>query len=145
MSRTTMELPLRLYRNQTSQDIHNQIAKEIGEMTPALAERPDRAVDYANSIQRLRGQAETLEYLEKEFYAIVHWGVDNGWTMQEVLLAQYDEVLNLSLRSLDDSSSGRGGDGKRAYGDGRREVLMHVQAMLRHNEWFPGNKKKESN
>lgn len=142
MSNATMTLPLKLYRNQTSQDIHNQIAKEIGNLTPALAERPDRAVDYANGIQRLRGQAETLEYLEKEFYAIVHWGVDNGWTMQQVLLSQYDEVLGLSLRSLDDSSSGRSGDGRRSYGDGRREVLLHVQAMLRHSEWFPGNETK---
>ena len=27
----------------------------------------------------------------------------------------------------------------------RNQTSQDIQAMLRHNEWFPGNKKKESN
>lgn len=145
MSRTTMELPLRLYQNRTSQDIHNDIARKIGELTPAVADRPDWITTYAQSIERLRGQADVLELLEKSFYQIVHWGVEQGWTMQEILLAQYDEVASLALQHPDDTGGTRNNDGKRAYNDGRREVLYAVQSKLRRDEWFPGNKKKESN
>lgn len=145
MSTTTITLPLKLYRHGTADDLHNQIAREIGMLTPNAAERPDRVIDMAIGIERLRGQADVLAYLEKEFYAIVHWGVEQGWTMQQTLLAQYDTVASLATQHPDDTWSSRLNDGKRAYNDGRREVLSYVVGELRRSEWFPGNEKKESN
>lgn len=142
MSSTTVTLPLRLYRNQRAEDIQNEIARQIGLLTPDGADKPNRIIDAAMYIERLRGQADVLEHLEREFYQIVHWGVENLWTMQETLLAQYDTVAGLALQHPDDTGSGRLGDGKRAYNDGRREVLWHVARELSRNEYFPGNKKE---
>lgn len=142
MTSTTTSLPLRLYRNQRAEDIHNEIARQIGQLTSNGADRPNRIIDAAINIERLRGQADVLALLEREFYQIVHWGVDNLWTMQQVLLAQYDTVAGLALQHPDDTGSGRLGDGKRAYNDGRREVLQWVARELSRNEWFPGNKKE---
>lgn len=142
----TTTLPLRLFWGRRSEDVHNDIASEIGQLPQRLAEHPDRVTMYANNIERLRGQADVLEFLEREFYQIVHWGVDNLWTMQEVLLAQYDVLMGLATAHPDDAGSGRGGDGRRSYNDGRREVLSRVALAIARNEWFPGNKvdKKES-
>lgn len=138
MSATTITLPLKLYRNSTADDLQKQVAREISLLSEA---RPDRIIDAAISIERLRGQADVLAYLEKEFYQIVHWGVEQGWTMQEILLAQYDTVAGLATQHPDDSASGRGMDGRRAYNDGRREVLSYVTGALRRSDYFPGNTK----
>lgn len=69
----------------------------------------------------------------------MHWGVEQGWTMQQVLLAQYDTVATSATRHPDDAASGRGMDGRRAYNDGRREVLADVTGALRRSPHFPGN------
>ena len=142
MTTTTVTLPLKLYRDGNAEDIRNRIASEIGMLTPNAAERPHRLIDMAINIERLRGQADVLAYLEKEFYAIVHWGVEENWTMQETLLAQYDTVAGLATAHPDDTGSGRHGDGRRAYNDGRREVLSYVTSLLRRSDYFPGNKKE---
>lgn len=139
MTDTTITLPLRLYRNQRAEDIRNEIAKQIGLLTPEGADKPNRIIDAAINIERLRGQADVLALLEREFYQIVHWGVEQLWTMQQVLLAQYDTVAGLALQHPDDTGSGRLGDSKRAYNDGRREVLAHVARELSRSQWFPGN------
>lgn len=143
LTEITTTLPLRLYRNQSAEDIRSHIAAEIGVLTQKVAERPDRITDYALSIERLRGQADVLDRLERAFYDAVHWGVEQGWTMTQVLLAQYDIVIDLALDVPNDAASGRGGDGKRAYGDGRREVLARVAEALRRSPWFPGNEKED--
>jgi hypothetical protein len=138
MSATTITLPLKLYRNGTADDLQKQVAREISLLPEA---RPDRIIDAAISIERLRGQADVLAYLEKEFYEIVHWGVEQGWTMQQTLLAQYDTVAGLATQHPDDTGGSHLNDGKRAYNDGRREVLAHVTGELRRSDYFPGNTK----
>ncbi len=66
-------------------------------------------------------------------------------TSPEANSCQYDEIAGIALRSPGDDTSGRSGDGRRSYADGRREVLRSALTRLRNNEWFPGNEKKESN
>lgn len=142
MTATTITLPLKLYRNQRAEDIRNTITDAVGRIT----ERPsNRIIDAAINIERLRGQADVLAYLEKEFYEIVHWGVEQGWTMQETLLAQYATVAGLATQHPDDTGGSRLNDGKRAYNDGRREVLSYVTNELARSDYFPGNKKEEGN
>ena len=138
MSATTITLPLKLFGG-NSDDVHNQIAREIGVLTQDGAARPDRIIAAAMGIERLRGQADVLVYLEKEFYQIVHWGVEQGWTMQQTLLAQYATVAELATQPPDDSWGSRLNDAKRAYNDGRREVLSYVTGELRRSDYFPGN------
>lgn len=135
----TTTLPTgKLYRH-TADQINNQIAQEIGELAPLLAERPDRIVDKAISIERLRGQADVTKYLEDQFADITVWGVKENWTMTQVLLVQMSVVAELATQHPDDTGSGRLNDGKRAYNDGRHEVLQYVARRLRYSEFFPGN------
>jgi hypothetical protein len=94
---------------------------------------------FGEDLDALRGQADVLAYLEKEFYQIVHWGVEQGWTMQQTLLAQYATVAELATRPPEDSWGSRLNDAKRAYNDGRREVLSYVTGELRRSDYFPGN------
>ena len=116
--------------------MRNQIAEEIGQLTQRVANRPDRVTDYALDIERLRGQADVLVCLEDFFKGIVEQGGEQGWHMHQILLAQYDIVTNLAL---DDTGGSRLNDGKRAYNDGRREVLQYVTGELVRSEYFPGN------
>ena len=139
MSATTVTLPLKLFHSQNSADLHNQIAKSVGELTALVAERPDRVTDYAIAIERLRGQADVLEYLEESFRGIVEYGAEQGWHMTQILLAQYSVVADLALQYPDDTGGSRLNDGKRAYNDGWRSVLLHVIGDLRRSEYFPGN------
>lgn len=139
MTSTTLTLPLKLFRNQRAEDIHNEIAREIGLLTSRVAERPDWVSIYANNIERLRGQADVLEQLERQFYDAVHWGVDQLWTMQQVLLTQYDILVDFATLHPDDTGGSRLNDARRAYNDGRREVIQWVARELRRSEWFPGN------
>ena len=139
MTSNTLTLPLRLFHGQRAEDIHNQIAKEIGLLTQQVAERPDWVSVYANNIERLRGQADVLTLIERQFYDVVHWGVDKLWTMQQVLLAQYDILITFATMHPDDTGGSRLNDAKRAYNDGRREVIQWVARELRRSEWFPDN------
>lgn len=145
MSSTTITLPLRLYRGRNAADIDNQIAREVGLLSVNGADKPHRIIDAAINLERLRGQHDAVKHLENEFYQIVHWGVGQGWTTQQILLAQYDTLADLATRNPDDTASGRGGDGVRAYNDGRREVLAYVARELRRSDWFPGNELNTSN
>jgi len=135
----TTTLPAGKLFRYTADQIHNQIAQEIGELTPLLAERPDRVVDRAINLERMRGQADVIAYLEKHFAEITVWGVKQNWTMTQVLLVQMDTVADLATQHPDDTGSSRLNDGKRAYNDGRREVLQYVARRLRYSEFFPGN------
>lgn len=139
MSATTVTLPLKLYRQMRADDIRNEIARQIGELTQKVADRPDRVTDYALNIERLRGQADVLAYLEDNFRGIVEYGGQQGWHMTQILLAQYDVVANLAVQHPDDTGGSRLNDGKRAYNDGRREVLAWVIRELARSEYFPGN------
>ena len=123
----------------TADQLNNQIAQEIGELTQIVAERPTRVTDRAMSIERLRGQADVAAYLEKNFAEITVWGVEHNWTMTQVLLVQLDVVADLATQHPDDTGGSRLNDGKRAYNDGRREVLQYVARRLRYSEFFPGN------
>jgi hypothetical protein len=135
----TTTLPAGKLFRYTADQIHNQIAQEIGELAPLLAERPDRVVDRAMNLERLRGQADVTAYLEKQFAEITVWGVKQNWTMTQVLLVQMDTVADLATQHPDDTGGSRLNDGKRAYNDGRREVLQYVARRLRYSEFFPGN------
>ena len=128
----------KLYRH-TADQLRNQIAQEIGELAPLIAERPDRIVDRAMHIERLRGMADVTAYLEEQFADITNWGVKQNWTMTQVLLVQMDMVADLATQHPDDTGGSRLNDGKRAYNDGRREVLQYVARRLRYSEFFPGN------
>lgn len=139
MDNTTTTLPLKLFRGRNSKDIDNEIAREIGQLTPNVAERPDWVSIYANNIERLRGQLDVLRQLERQFYDAVHWGVEQRWTMQQTLLLQYDILIDLASMHPDDVGGSRLNDSKRAYNDGRREVIQWVARELRNNQWFPGN------
>ena len=128
----------KLYRH-TADQLRNHIAAEIGELTQIVAERPDRVTDRAINIERLRGQADVAAYLEKNFAEITVWGVEQNWTMTQVLLVQMNVVADLATQHPDDTGGSRLNDGKRAYNDGRREVLQYVARRLRYSEFFPGN------
>jgi hypothetical protein len=128
----------KLYRH-TADDIHNEIAAEIGGLTPKVAEQPARLAMYAANIERLRGQADVLQVIETQFSKAVEWGVANNWTVQQVMLVQYDILMELATADPNDASSGRGGDARRSYQDGRREVIRYVARRLRYSDHFPGN------
>lgn len=128
----------KLFRH-TADQLHNQIGQEIGELAPLLAERPDRVTDRAINIERLRGQADVTAYLETQFADITKWGVEQNWTMTQVLLVQMSIVADLATQHPDDTGGSRLNDGKQAYNDGRRDVLQYVARRLRYNEFFPGN------
>jgi hypothetical protein len=134
----TNTLTGKIYRH-TADQLHNQIAQEIGELAPLLAARPDRVTDRALSIERLRGQADVAAHLEKHFDDITAWGVEKNWTMTQVLLVQMNLVADLATQHPDDTGGSRLNDGKRAYNDGRREVLQYAARRLRYSEFFPGN------
>lgn len=123
----------------TADQLSNQIAQEIGELTQIVADRPDRVTDRAINIERLRGQADVTAYLEDQFGSITVWGVEQNWTMAQVLLVQMSVVADLATQNPDDTGGSRLNDGKRAYNDGRREVLQYVARRLRYSEFFPGN------
>jgi hypothetical protein len=130
----------KLYRH-TAADIRNQIGQEIGELTHKAADRPDRVADLAISIERLRGQADVLDTIEKQFADIEVWAVKQNWTITHVLLVQLDLVADLATQNPDDTWSGRGNDARRAYNDGRRDVLQYIARQLRFSEHFPRDAK----
>lgn len=130
----------KLYRH-TADQLRNQIAQELGELAPLLAERPERIVDRAISIERLRGMADVTKYLEDKFSDLDVWAAEQGWTPGQVLLVQLDTVADLATQHPDDTGGSRLNDGKRSYNDGRREVLQYVARRLRYSEFFPGNSK----
>jgi len=136
---TTITLPLKLFHGQNSADLHQHIARAVGQLTAQVAERPDRVTELANNIERLRGQADALERLENDFSGILTHAGRRGWHMSQVLLVQYDTVATLATQHPDDTWGSRLGDGKRAYNDGWRSVLLHVIGDLRRSEYFPGN------
>ena len=121
----------------TADQIDNQIAQEIGNLAARAADRPDRVSELANSIERLRGQAEVLVLIESDFDGILAHGVEQNWTMSQVLLVQMSMLADLAVQHPGDTWSGRGTDACRAYNDGRREVLKHVRQTLLHSEHFP--------
>ena len=127
-----------LYRS-TSGQLRNQIAQQLGELAPANAERPDRLSMLAGDIERLRGMADVTKYLEDQFEDVTNWGVEQNWTMTQVLLVQMNIVADLATQHPDDTGGSRLNDSKRAYNDGRREVLQYVARRLRYSEFFPGN------
>lgn len=139
MSATTITLPLKLYRHLRADDIRNEIARQTGELTQKVAERPDLVTMYANNIERLRGQADVLAYLEENFRGTIEYGMEQGWHMTQILLAQYDVVAGMATQHPDDTGGSRLNDGKRAFNDGRREVLAYVTRELRRSDHFPGN------
>ena len=128
----------KLYRS-TSGQLRNQIAQQLGELAPAIAERPDRLSMLAGDIERLRGMADVTKYLEDQFEDVTNWGVEQNWTMTQVLLVQMNIVADLATQHPDDTGGSRLNDSKRAYNDGRREVLQYVARRLRYSEFFPGN------
>ena len=129
------------YRTQSVDDLRNQLAEEIGMLTPRLAERPQDAGWRINSIERLRGQIDTLDTIEREFTDIEKWAVEQRWTLTQMILVQYDTLLSVAQSNPNDTSSGRHGDAQRCYNDGRREVIGDAQMKLRSNPHFPGNTK----
>lgn len=130
----------KLFRH-TADQLRNQIAQEMGELAPAIAERPHRLVDLSMSIERLRGMADVTDYLERHFADLTPWAAEKGWTPVQVLVVQMDMVADLATQHPDDTGGSRLNDGKRAYNDGRREVLQYVARRLRYSEFFPGNSK----
>lgn len=128
----------KLYRH-TSTQLADMIAVEIADLTEQATKRPDWVTNLANSIERLRGQYDTLRHLEQSFHSLEVWAVENRWTEQQLLLAKYDDAATLATLPPNDSVSGHGNDGRRAYNEGRRDVLAYVFNRLRSSQWFPGN------
>lgn len=134
----TTTLKGKLFRH-TADQLRNQIAQEMGELAPAIADRPHRLIDLSMSIERLRGMADVTAHLEDHFARVTEWGVSQNWTMLQILVVQMDMVADLATQHPDDTGGSRLNDGKRAYNDGRREVLQYVARRLRYSDFFPGN------
>jgi hypothetical protein len=98
----------------------------IARLTTRVSENPRRVTEYANEIEEWRGITDTLSEWER-------WESDaSGYfkNAAELVTAKCEWIGRMGTESPDDTWSGRGNDGRRAYADGRRKALLSIREQI---------------
>lgn len=119
---------LLLVTNVSSASLLEQVAREHA----AIAKGdPAEIVRKAVSLQRLRGRAETLRDWERKVESVREWAVFQSFSAERHLSVMFREFADMLVGYPDDDCSGRSGDLRRCYGDGRREAMKEILMQLK--------------
>jgi len=100
-------------------------------------ESTHRLADYVNEVESWSGVVAVFAEWERGLEHIEQFTEDlndGAARRARVELEKWKLIARMALKDTDDSWSGRGNDARRAFADGRRKALSHLETKLSYDE-----------
>lgn len=121
-------------RTTTSASLRKQYDKQLAELADKVAAKPAWAAMYMGELETLRGRADALADIEKNFGEVEQWAVKETMTATEMLVLKFDVVAELLVDAGADLATVNN-----EYYKGRYQTVRDAWRHLRRDSYFPGN------